>query len=167
MATGPRVAFAMSRAGRLPAFFGTLTHREEAPAAAILSVAGASLAILWSGRFEQIIFAAGVGLALSSLLTISAVFVLRKARPDLPRPFRVPGYPVVPAVYLAFTTLALDVRLPRREPTPGIARRSRRHRRRIAGVSRLRAETIGKNDLVGCMKCTLRDPSTERCLPQP
>ncbi len=107
MATGPRVAFAMSRAGRLPAFFGTLTHREEAPAAAILSVAGASLAILWSGRFEQIIFAAGVGLALSSLLTISAVFVLRKARPDLPRPFRVPGYPVVPAVYLAFTTLAL------------------------------------------------------------
>ena len=107
MATGPRVAFAMSRAGRLPEFFGKVSTVGEAPARAILSVGIASVAILWSGRFEQILFASGVGLSLTSLLTISAVFVLRKNRPDLPRPFRVPGYPIVPAVFLGFTTLAL------------------------------------------------------------
>jgi APA family basic amino acid/polyamine antiporter len=37
------------------------------------------------------------------MLTVSAVFVLRIRRPDLPRPFRTPGYPVVPGVYLLGT----------------------------------------------------------------
>jgi len=39
------------------------------------------------------------------MLTVAAVYVLRVRRPDLPRPFRTPGYPVVPAVYLAGTGL--------------------------------------------------------------
>jgi APA family basic amino acid/polyamine antiporter len=34
------------------------------------------------------------------LLTITAIFVLRKKRPDLPRPYRAFGYPVIPALYL-------------------------------------------------------------------
>jgi APA family basic amino acid/polyamine antiporter len=33
-------------------------------------------------------------------LTVAAVFVLRRTRPDLPRPYRVWGYPLVPAVFL-------------------------------------------------------------------
>jgi basic amino acid/polyamine antiporter, APA family len=36
------------------------------------------------------------------MLTVAAVYVLRR-RPDLPRPFRTPGYPVTPAVYLVLT----------------------------------------------------------------
>jgi len=47
----------------------------------------------------------GVGLAIFSMLSVSSVYVLRQRRPDLPRPFRTPGYPVVPAVYLAGTGL--------------------------------------------------------------
>ncbi len=39
------------------------------------------------------------------MLTVAAVYVLRRRRPDLPRPFRTPGYPLVPAVYLVGTGL--------------------------------------------------------------
>ena len=50
---------------------------------------------------------ASVGLSLFSLLSMSAIFVLRKKRPDLDRPFRTPGYPVTPAVYLVLTGILL------------------------------------------------------------
>jgi APA family basic amino acid/polyamine antiporter len=35
------------------------------------------------------------------MLAVIAVEVLRRREPDLPRPFRVPGYPVVPLLFLA------------------------------------------------------------------
>ena len=41
-----------------------------------------------------------MGLALFTLLFVGSVFVLRVRRPDLERPFRVPGYPVVPAIFM-------------------------------------------------------------------
>jgi APA family basic amino acid/polyamine antiporter len=44
-------------------------------------------------------------LALFSMLTVGAVYVLRIRRPELPRPFRTPGYPIVPAIYLLGTGL--------------------------------------------------------------
>jgi APA family basic amino acid/polyamine antiporter len=34
-------------------------------------------------------------------LAAASTFVLRRRRPDLPRPFRVPGYPVTPALFIA------------------------------------------------------------------
>jgi APA family basic amino acid/polyamine antiporter len=36
-------------------------------------------------------------------LTVAAVFVLRRRRPDLARPYRTAGYPLVPAVFLIGT----------------------------------------------------------------
>ncbi len=39
------------------------------------------------------------------MLAISSIYVLRWRRPDLIRPFRTPGYPVTPAVYLIVTGL--------------------------------------------------------------
>jgi APA family basic amino acid/polyamine antiporter len=50
--------------------------------------------------FEQLLMYSSVGLAIFSMLTVSSVYVLRWKRPDLPRPFRTPGYPVVPAIFL-------------------------------------------------------------------
>jgi APA family basic amino acid/polyamine antiporter len=38
---------------------------------------------------------------------VVGVFVLRRARPDAPRPYRTWGYPVVPAVFLAFYVFLL------------------------------------------------------------
>lgn len=57
------------------------------------------------------------------VLSILAVFVLRRKRPDAPRPYRAFGYPVVPALYLVITTLILVVLLLYRTQTtwPGLA----------------------------------------------
>ena len=41
------------------------------------------------------------------ILTVSAVFVLRRKRPDVPRPYRAWGYPVVPALYIIFCTVIM------------------------------------------------------------
>ena len=100
--TGPRVAAAMARAGQFPALAGR-ESRAGAPVAATLLQAGWALVLLWTASFETILTYAGVGLAIFSMLSVAAVFVLRVRRPDLPRPFRTPGYPLVPAVYLLGT----------------------------------------------------------------
>jgi basic amino acid/polyamine antiporter, APA family len=102
--TGPRVAFAMARAGQFPEVAGRLSARGTPAIATTLQVAW-SLVLLWTASFERILLYSGVGLAIFSMLTVSAVYVLRRRRPDLPRPFRTPGYPIVPAVYLVGTGL--------------------------------------------------------------
>jgi basic amino acid/polyamine antiporter, APA family len=102
--TGPRVAFAMARAGQFPEVAGRLSVR-GAPAIATAMQIAWSLVLLWTASFERILLYSGVGLAIFSMLTVSAVYVLRRRRPDLPRPFRTPGYPLVPAIYLVGTGL--------------------------------------------------------------
>ena len=57
------------------------------------------------GSVESLILYAGVGLSIFSMLSMSSIYILRRSRPDLPRPFRTPGYPITPAVYLVLTGL--------------------------------------------------------------
>jgi APA family basic amino acid/polyamine antiporter len=103
--TGPRVALAMARAGHFPAVAARLSPRTQAPVVATLAQVAWALALLWSGSFENILIYASVGLALFSMLSVGSVLVLRRTRPDLPRPFRTPGFPAVPLVFLAGTGL--------------------------------------------------------------
>ena len=98
--TGPRVTFAMARAGQFPRIAGRLSPRTGTPVVATILQAGWGLVLLWSGSFDQIVLYTGVGLSMASMLSVGAVYVLRVRQPDLPRPFRVPGYPWVPAIYL-------------------------------------------------------------------
>src|SRR5207302_526525 len=94
--TGPRVLYAMARAGQFPAAAGRLSGVGRTPATATAMLAACALAMLWTGTAEGIIVYAGVGLAILSMLSVGSLFVLRWRQPDLPRPFRTPGYPVVP-----------------------------------------------------------------------
>jgi basic amino acid/polyamine antiporter, APA family len=105
--TGPRVIFAMARAGQFPAIAGRLSTRYRTPAVATGLLVALALVLLWTGSFNSIVMYASVGMALFSMLTISSVYVLRWRRPDLARPFRTPGYPVVPAVYLIVSALVI------------------------------------------------------------
>jgi basic amino acid/polyamine antiporter, APA family len=102
--TGPRVAAAMARDGLFPAVAGRSSAR-GLPIAAMLLQAAWALLLVWTASFERILVFAGVGLAVFSMLAVAAVFVLRWKRPDLPRPFRTPGYPFVPAAFLVGTGL--------------------------------------------------------------
>ncbi len=103
--TGPRVAFAMARAGQFPELAGRLSKRTGTPAIATWMQVSWSLLLLWTGSFENLLMYSGVGLAMFSMLTVSAVYVLRWRSPDLPRPFRTPGYPWVPMGFLLPTGL--------------------------------------------------------------
>jgi basic amino acid/polyamine antiporter, APA family len=116
--TGPRVTYAMARAGQFPRIAGRLSSRTGTPLVATMLQAGWALVLLWSGSFDQIVLYAGVGLSLTSLLSVGAVYVLRVRRSNLPRPFLVPGYPWVPAVYL-IATAALVVAVFIEEPRIG------------------------------------------------
>ncbi len=100
---GPRVIFAMSEAGQFPAMAARLTRKARTPGIATALQLAVTLVLLWTGTVESLILYAGVGLSIFSMLAMSSIFVLRWKQPDLPRPFRTPGYPVTPAVYLVLT----------------------------------------------------------------
>jgi APA family basic amino acid/polyamine antiporter len=102
---GPRVIFAMAQAGQFPAIAARLTRRAGTPAVATAFQIGVALVLLWTGSFESIVVYASVGLSLFSMLAMSSIYVLRWRRPDLERPFRTPGYPLTPAVFLVVTGL--------------------------------------------------------------
>ncbi len=102
---GPRVIFAMAEAGQFPAIAARLTPRGGRPRSQRPSRPPSSLVLLWTGTFESIVWYASVGLSIFSMLAISSIYVLRWRRPDLERPFRTPGFPVTPAVYLIVTGL--------------------------------------------------------------
>jgi APA family basic amino acid/polyamine antiporter len=100
---GPRVLYAMAEAGQFPAMAAKLTRKARTPGIATALQVAVTLVMLWIGSVKSIIEYAGIGLSIFSMLAMSSIFVLRWKRPDLPRPFRTPGYPVTPALYLVLT----------------------------------------------------------------
>ena len=82
---GPRVIYAMARAGQFPAMAARLTPRAGTPASATAFQVGMTLVLLWTGSFESIVVYAGVGLSIFSMLAMASIFVLRWKMPDLPR----------------------------------------------------------------------------------
>lgn len=99
--TLPRLFFAMAQ-DRL--FFDRLARvhpRFGTPAAAIVGTALWSAVLVLSGTFEQlltyVVFMSWLWFALAAL----AIFAYRRREPDAPRPFRTPGYPVTPILFVA------------------------------------------------------------------
>lgn len=88
------------------------TNRHEVPWVAIVLQSGLSLVFILTASFESILVFAGFTLGLNTFFTVLGVFVLRRQRPALERPYRVPLYPLPPLIFLAFTgwTLAYILR---------------------------------------------------------
>ena len=92
-----------------------LSRGAGTPVIATALQTGVALLLLWTGSFENLIIYAGVGLSIFAALAVSAIYVLRWRRPAMHRPFRTPGYPLTPAVFLAVTGL-LTVATAREHP---------------------------------------------------
>jgi len=58
-----------------------------------------SAVLILSGRYDQLFTYVMFVSVLAYAMAASALFILRRKRPELPRPFRCPGYPWVPALY--------------------------------------------------------------------
>jgi basic amino acid/polyamine antiporter, APA family len=98
--TGPRVYFAMARDG---VFFRNVSRVHPkflTPHVSIIAVATWASILCVSGTFEQLFTYVVFGLWIFFGLTVAAVFILRKKRPDLPRPYKTWGYPVTPALFI-------------------------------------------------------------------
>jgi len=98
--TGGRIYFAMACDGVFFARAARLHPRFRTPGNALLLQAAWTSLLILSGTFEQLLIYATVVIVGISAFTVSAVFVLRWRRPDLPRPYRVWGYPWMPALYV-------------------------------------------------------------------
>lgn len=118
--TGPRVVQAMARDRLFPTIAGRSAPGRSDPAAATIVLLVLALVLLWSGSFEFLVVFSGIGLSVFSLATVGAVFVLRHRQPELPRPFRVPLYPLPPLIYLAGTAALVVVTIASK-PGPSLA----------------------------------------------
>ncbi|RMH37198.1 MAG: amino acid permease [Nitrospirae bacterium] len=102
---GPRVYYAMAQDRVFPAFLAKLTQKGGVPARAILLQSLWVTLLIFSGTFEQLVIYSGVIVVSFSALAVGAVLILRRKRPELSRPYRVPLYPFLPISYLMLSTL--------------------------------------------------------------
>jgi basic amino acid/polyamine antiporter, APA family len=104
----PRVAYALARDGLTFAFLGRAHRRFATPHAAILIQAAVGVVLIALLRDFDKLTTYFVVVEWSALLfAVAAVFVLRRRLPKAPRPFRTPGYPWVPLLFLGGTLAGL------------------------------------------------------------
>jgi APA family basic amino acid/polyamine antiporter len=98
--SGARVPFAMARDGLFFRRVARVHTEHRTPSGSILILTAWSALLVLSGRYDQlytyVIFASAILYGMAT----AAVIVLRIKRPDLPRPYRTFGYPLVPAAFV-------------------------------------------------------------------
>jgi APA family basic amino acid/polyamine antiporter len=98
--TGSRVPYAAARDGLFIHAIGRVHPQHHTPGVSILALSGWSALLLLSGHYKElytcVIFASWILYG----MTTAAVIVLRRKRPDMPRPYRTLGYPWVPILFV-------------------------------------------------------------------
>ncbi|WP_199511979.1 amino acid permease [Nucisporomicrobium flavum] len=98
-----RVWYAMSRDGLLPSWFARLHPVRRVPSRVTWIVGVASAIIAGFLPIREAAELTNIGILLAFIVVCVAVIVLRRRRPELPRTFRLPGMPVVPALGVVFS----------------------------------------------------------------
>jgi len=99
--SGARVPFAMARDGYFFKAIAEVHPRYRTPAVAIVVQCALAVALLLlGGSFRQFFSLAIFSEWLFYMIAGSTVFIFRRREPDTERPYRVWGYPVVPAVFV-------------------------------------------------------------------
>ena len=114
--TAPRVLYAMGKDGHLFQAVARVHPRFATPFVALILLGIVSAALVFAGVYDQLLTYAVCASWLFYAMGAAAVLVLRRRRPDLPRPYRAWGYPIVPLLFIAFAvgflvqTLVSDAR---------------------------------------------------------
>jgi APA family basic amino acid/polyamine antiporter len=108
----PRIFFAMSRDGLLPAAFGKVHPKFRTPY--ITTIVTGIIAAIVAGLLPIGILGelVSIGTLLAFVLVSGGILVLRYKKPDIHRPFKTPFFPVVPILGV-LTSLGVMATLPR------------------------------------------------------
>jgi APA family basic amino acid/polyamine antiporter len=102
-----RVYFSMANRNVFPAILGQAHPRFHTPAASLVVQGIWSVLLLFSGTFDTLtdtlIFVSWIFYAAGAY----GIFVLRRKEPNTPRPYKVPGYPFIPWIFIIFALLYL------------------------------------------------------------
>jgi APA family basic amino acid/polyamine antiporter len=98
--SGARVYYAMALDGVFFKRAGTLDSRHHTPVFALIIQSAWACLLTLSGSYGDLLDYVIFAVLLFYILTIAGIFVLRRTRPDMDRPYRAFGYPVLPALYI-------------------------------------------------------------------
>jgi basic amino acid/polyamine antiporter, APA family len=98
-----RVWYSMSRDGLLPRWFAQLHPVRKVPTRVTWITGAASAVIAGFLPINEAAELTNIGILLAFVVVCVAVIVLRYRRPDVPRSFRLPAMPVVPAIGVMFS----------------------------------------------------------------
>jgi basic amino acid/polyamine antiporter, APA family len=106
--SGARIPYAVARDGYFFPALAAVHPRFHTPSAALVLQAGLSaLLLLLGGSFRQLFSLAIFAEWLFYMIATSTVFIFRWRQPDAPRPYRMFGYPLVPALFIAIAAVLL------------------------------------------------------------
>jgi basic amino acid/polyamine antiporter, APA family len=100
MLAAPRIFLAMADDGLLFSAMARIHPRYRTPYGAILLAGLLGTTLVLSRTFEALTSTFVLAIWPFYALSVAGIFRLRRLRPDLARPYRVPGYPVVPAIFI-------------------------------------------------------------------
>jgi len=108
--SGARVYYAMARDGLFFKKVGVI-NKHGVPGFAITVQGIWAILLCLSGTYSNLLDYVIFAVLIFFTLTILSIFVLRKKRPDIPRPYKAFGYPVVPAIYILTTATIMIILL--------------------------------------------------------
>lgn len=106
--TGSRVTYAMAKDNAIFKYIGTVNPASGMPVRAIIINSVWAIVLIWLGTFNMLLFFTGIMVWVFFALTAGSVFILRHKFPKIERPYKVWGYPIVPAVFILIC-LALSI----------------------------------------------------------
>jgi APA family basic amino acid/polyamine antiporter len=113
--SGARVYYAMAKDGLFFKGAAKLHPRYRTPAHSLMMQCLWTCVLCISGSYGQLLDYIIFAVLVFYILTIGGLFVLRVKRPEMPRPYRAIGYPVLPAIYILMAVF-IDIVLLRYKP---------------------------------------------------
>jgi APA family basic amino acid/polyamine antiporter len=105
---GSRIPYATAREGLFPAGLGAVNARFHTPAVSLVWQAVVAGLFTLTGGYQSLYTKAIFSEFLFYALCTASVFVLRRREPDLPRPYRTWGYPLIPALFVILSVCLLS-----------------------------------------------------------